>query len=97
MKSATVNVRGDDFFTENLTFANDFNATHPQLPQGSQALALLVTGDRAVFRNVRFLRYLPFVKASGATGKWTIAPASTSSVILLNNSIGPDSYLAGGT
>ncbi|HWB83643.1 MAG TPA: pectinesterase family protein [Bryobacteraceae bacterium] len=54
-RSATVNVRGDNFFAENLTFANDFNATHPQLPQGSQALALLVTGDRAVFRNMRFL------------------------------------------
>lgn len=55
MKSATVNVRGDDFRAENLTFANDFNDTHPQLSQGSQALALLVTGDRAAFRNVRFL------------------------------------------
>jgi pectin methylesterase-like acyl-CoA thioesterase len=55
MKSATVNVRGDNFYAENLTFANDFNTTHPQLSQGSQALALLVTGDRAVFRNIRFL------------------------------------------
>ena len=55
MKSATVNVTADNFTAENITFANDFNATHPQLPQGSQALALLVTGDRAVFRNVRFL------------------------------------------
>jgi len=53
--SATVNVRADDFAAENLTFANDFNATHPQEPQGSQALALLVTGDRAVFRNMRLL------------------------------------------
>ncbi|SRR5579884_727100 len=55
MKSSTVNVRADDFYAENLTFANDFNATRPQTPQGSQALALLVTGDRAVFRNMRFL------------------------------------------
>jgi polygalacturonase len=53
--SATVEVRADNFSAENLTFANDFNATHPQEPQGSQALALLVTGDRAVFRNMRFL------------------------------------------
>src|ERR1017187_3167823 len=52
--SATVEVRADNFSAENLTFANDFNATHPQEPQGSQALALLVTGDRAVFRNMRF-------------------------------------------
>jgi len=55
LHSATVNVTGDDFFAENITFQNDFNATHPQLPKGSQALALLVTGDRAVFNNVRLL------------------------------------------
>lgn len=53
--SATVNVTGDDFTAENLTFQNDFNAHHPQLPAGSQALALLVTGDRAIFRNMRLL------------------------------------------
>ncbi|HET7346958.1 MAG TPA: pectinesterase family protein, partial [Acidobacteriaceae bacterium] len=55
LHSATVNVTGDDFRAENITFQNDFNATHPQLPQGSQALALLVTGDRALFHNVRLL------------------------------------------
>jgi len=55
LRSATVEVRADGFLAENLTFANDWNATHPQLPQGSQAVALLVTGDRAVFRNVRIL------------------------------------------
>ena len=54
-KSATVEVRGRDFRAENLTFANDFNRTHAQEPKGSQALALLVSGDRAVFRNVRIL------------------------------------------
>jgi pectin methylesterase-like acyl-CoA thioesterase len=55
LRSATVEVRAANFTAENLTFANDFNATHPQLPQGSQALALLVAGDRAIFRNMRFL------------------------------------------
>lgn len=55
LHSATVNVTADDFFAENITFENDFNRTHPQLPEGSQALALLVTGDRAVFHNVRIL------------------------------------------
>jgi polygalacturonase len=51
-KSATVNVRADDFHALGLTIANDFNATHPQLSQGSQAIALSVTGDRAVFNAV---------------------------------------------
>jgi polygalacturonase len=55
LHSATVNVTGDNFFAENITFENDFNRTHPQLPAGSQALALKVTGDRAVFHNVRLL------------------------------------------
>ncbi len=55
LHSATVNVTGDDFTAENITFQNDFNATHPQLPKGSQALALLVTGDRATFNNIRLL------------------------------------------
>lgn len=55
LHSATVNVTADNFFAENITFQNDFNATHPQLPVGSQALALLVTGDRAIFHNVRLL------------------------------------------
>jgi pectin methylesterase-like acyl-CoA thioesterase len=55
LHSATVNVTADDFTAENITFQNDFNRTHPQLPAGSQALALLVTGDREIFRNVRLL------------------------------------------
>jgi pectin methylesterase-like acyl-CoA thioesterase len=55
LHSATVNVTADNFFAENITFENDFNTTHPQLPAGSQALALLVTGDRAIFHNVRLL------------------------------------------
>lgn len=53
--SATVNVLADDFFAENITFENDINRTHEQVAQGSQAVALRVTGDRAVFHNVRLL------------------------------------------
>jgi len=55
LQSATVNVLADDFLAENLSFVNDFNRTHPQLPQGSQAVALLVRGDRGIFENVRIL------------------------------------------
>ena len=55
LHSATVNVTADNFLAENITFENDYNRTHPQLFAGSQALALLVTGDRAVFRNARLL------------------------------------------
>jgi polygalacturonase len=55
LHSATVEIRGDNFRAENLTFANDWNATHTQVPVGSQALAVLVAADKAVFSNVRFL------------------------------------------
>jgi polygalacturonase len=55
LHSATINVTADNFVAENITFENDYNRTHPQLFAGSQALAVLVTGDRAVFRNVHLL------------------------------------------
>jgi polygalacturonase len=55
LHSATVNVRGDNFLAEGITFENDWNTTHPQLPEGSQALALMVTGDHSIFRDVRVL------------------------------------------
>jgi len=55
LHSATVNVVADDFFATNITLANDFNKTHPQLSAGSQALALRAIGDRGVYRNVWFL------------------------------------------
>jgi pectin methylesterase-like acyl-CoA thioesterase len=55
LKSATVSVRADDFFADGITFANDYSRGRELAPQGSQAVAVLVTGDRAVFRNARFL------------------------------------------
>jgi polygalacturonase len=55
LHSATAEIRGDNFHAENLTFANDWNSTHQQVPVGSQALAVLVVADKAVFSNVRFL------------------------------------------
>jgi polygalacturonase len=55
LHSATANVTADNFFAENITFENDFNRTHAQIFAGSQALALLTTGDRGVFHNVRLL------------------------------------------
>jgi pectin methylesterase-like acyl-CoA thioesterase len=54
-KSATVFVTADDFYATNLTLQNDFSKNHGPQTQGAQALALSVTGDRAVFRKVRLL------------------------------------------
>jgi polygalacturonase len=66
LESATVNVLADDFLAENISFVNDFNRTHPQLPQGSQAVALLVRGDRNIFENVRILGHQDTLYAGSA-------------------------------
>ena len=55
LHSATVNVTANNFFAQNITFENDFNRTHEQTSAGSQALAVMITGDRAIFNNVRLL------------------------------------------
>jgi polygalacturonase len=55
LKSATVTVTGDNFFAKNITFANDWNRTHKQTYEGSQALALNITADKAVLSHVRLL------------------------------------------
>lgn len=54
-RTATVNVNADNFFAENITIQNDYKAPAVPYPQGSQAVALRVTGDRALFHNVRLL------------------------------------------
>ena len=43
-------IGGHDFYAENITFENSFGA-------GSQAVAVLVEADRAVFRHCRFLAW----------------------------------------
>jgi pectin methylesterase-like acyl-CoA thioesterase len=53
--SSTVNVYSDDFHADHISFVNDYNKTHEQVSQGSQALALLLEGDRAVLRHVDLL------------------------------------------
>ena len=50
--SPTMSVSGDDFYAENLTIANDWGRSgRPR----TQAVALSITADRAVLRNVRLL------------------------------------------
>lgn len=65
-KSASTTVTGNDFYAENLTFENTFSRTQGLTQQGSQAVALRVTGDRAVFRKVRFLGYQDTLYATSA-------------------------------
>jgi pectin methylesterase-like acyl-CoA thioesterase len=60
LNSATVDVRGDDFFARGITFQNDFWIRNPNPQQkgptgGTQAIALAISADRAVLRSVRML------------------------------------------
>ncbi len=64
-KSASVTVSGDDFYAENLTIENIFSRTRPLTQEGSQAVALKISGDRSVLRNVRFLGYQDTLYATG--------------------------------
>ena len=64
-KSASVLVTGDDFYAENLTIENTFSRTHGLTPEGSQAVALRLRGDRAVLRRVRLLGYQDTLYADG--------------------------------
>lgn len=52
-KSASFTVSGDGFRASNLTIQNDYHLTQPDNP--SQAVALSISADRAVLRNVRLL------------------------------------------
>ena len=63
--SASTVVTGDDFTAENLTFENSFSRDRPLNKEGSQAVALRISGDRAIFRHVRFLGYQDTLYAQG--------------------------------
>jgi len=61
--SATVLIRAADFTAENITFEN----TTPREAR-VQALALYVTGDRAIFRRCRFLGWQDTLRADSPRG-----------------------------
>ncbi|MEP9401243.1 pectinesterase family protein [Sphingomonas silueang] len=67
VKSATLTVSGDGFRATNLTVQNDYwlDPKHPP----SQAVALALTGDRAVVRRVRLLGHQDTLYANRGPGK----------------------------
>jgi pectin methylesterase-like acyl-CoA thioesterase len=54
-KSGSVSVDADGFEAENLTIENTWELEHARTEEGSQAVALLMSSDRAVLDNVRLL------------------------------------------
>lgn len=65
--SFSVAVTGDDFTAKNLTISNTYELTHARKEQGSQAVALMVTGDREYFSHVRLLGYQDTLFATSKT------------------------------
>ena len=80
---ATVHVLGDDFRADNITFQNDFNRTHEQVSQGSQAQALNMEGDRNLIDHVRILANQDTLyvgaKGCGQSGSLRRPPSSNTS------------------
>ena len=54
-KSGTLTVNADGFEAENLTIQNTWEKEHQRTEEGSQAVALLLSSDRAVLDHVRLL------------------------------------------
>ena len=54
-KSGSVSVNADGFEAENLTIENTWEHEHERTQEGSQAVALLMSSDRAVLDRVRLL------------------------------------------
>jgi len=53
--SGSVTVTGDDFAAENLTIENTWENENESRPEGAQAVALMLTSDRAVLDRVRLI------------------------------------------
>jgi pectinesterase len=66
-KSYSVKVSGDDFTAENLTIENSWEKKHARAEEGSQAVALMITGDREILRHVRLLGYQDTLYAASKT------------------------------
>jgi pectinesterase len=54
-KSGSVSVSANGFEAENLTIENTWETEHTRTEEGSQAVALLISSDRAVLDHVRLL------------------------------------------
>ena len=96
-KSAAVSVIGDDFYAENLTIADLFEKEHPDSPQGGQAVALLISGDREVMRHVRLLGYQDTLYANSKSCHANYEPGSPNqpSACHASRQLFEDCYVAG--
>lgn len=79
-KSGTLTVNADGFEAENLTIENTWENEHQRTEEGSQAVALLLSSDRAVLDHVRLLGAQDTLYANSRTCRSTAdtAPCNAS-------------------
>lgn len=74
--SASVTVSADGFEAENLTIENTWETEHPEAENRSQAVALLLSSDRAVLDRVRLLGAQDTLYANSLTCRAAPQPAA---------------------
>jgi pectinesterase len=86
-KSGSVAVSADGFEAENLTIENTWDLDHPKPEDGTQAVALLMSSDKAVLDQVHLLAGQDTLYANSRTchGSQTISPGCHSSREFFND------------
>ena len=99
-KSGTVTVDADGFKAENLTIENTWENEHARTEEGSQAVALLMSSDRAVLDQVRLLGAQDTLYANSRTCHENLprdgtAPASDTPACQASRQYFRDCYIEG--
>lgn len=99
-KSGSVSVDADGFAAENLTIENTWELEHERLEEGSQAVALLMSSDKAVLDRVRLLGAQDTLYANSRTchdnlPKDGSAPAPGRTACLASRQYFHDCYIEG--
>ena len=99
-KSGTLTVDADGFRAENLTIENTWENEHARTQEGSQAVALLMSSDRAVLDRVRLLGAQDTLYANSRTCHENLprdgsAPASDTPACQASRQYFRDCYIEG--
>jgi pectinesterase len=99
-KSGSVSVDADEFAAENLTIENTWESEHSRTEEGSQAVALLMSSDRAVLDRVRLVGAQDTLYANSRTCHESLpkdgsAPPANTAACNASRQYFRDSYIEG--